>query len=93
VVEPALQSKAVVFGPHMENFRETAALLLRADAAVQVKDGPELAAVLGRLLADAPARQALGRAAWSAVRAHQGACLRTVAAIERVLAVAGRDAR
>jgi 3-deoxy-D-manno-octulosonic-acid transferase len=92
VVEPALQSKAVVFGPHMENFRDAAALLLRADAAVQVKDGSELATVLGRLLADAPARQALGRAAWSAVRAHQGACVRTVAALERVLAVRGRDA-
>jgi 3-deoxy-D-manno-octulosonic-acid transferase len=70
----------------MTNFRDAAGLLLRAAAAIQVKDGVELAAALGRLLADAPARAALGRAAWSAVRAHQGACARTVAALERVLA-------
>jgi 3-deoxy-D-manno-octulosonic-acid transferase len=91
VVEPALHAKAVVFGPHMTNFRDAAALLLRADAAVEVKDGTELAAALERLLTDAPARQALGRAAWSAVRAHQGACVRTVAALERALALSGRD--
>jgi 3-deoxy-D-manno-octulosonic-acid transferase len=91
VVEAALQSKAVVFGPHMENFRDTAALLLREAAAVQVKDGPELATALGRLLTDEPSRHALGRAAWNAVRAHQGACVRTIAALERVLAVGRRE--
>ena len=91
VVEPALQSKAVVFGPHMENFREAAALLLRDAAAVQVKDAPELATVLGRLLTDGPARLALGGAAWNAVRARQGACVRIIAALERVLAVGARD--
>ena len=52
VVEPALHAKAVVFGPHMTNFREAAALLLRADAAIQVKDGTGLATALGRLLGD-----------------------------------------
>jgi len=89
VVEPALHGKAIVFGPHMTNFRDAAALLLRADAAVQVGDGAALAETLGRLLRDPSARQALGRAAWSAVRAHQGACVRTIAALERVLALAG----
>ena len=93
VVEPALHGKAVVFGPHMTNFRDAAALLLRAGAAIQVGDGTELTAALERLLGDAPARQALGRAAWSAVRAHQGACVRTVAALERVLSLSARGGR
>ena len=93
VVEPALHGKAVVFGPHMTNFRDAAALLLRADAAIQVGDGAALAETLGRLLEDPPARQALGRAAWTAVRAHQGACVRTIAALERVLALAGTGRR
>jgi 3-deoxy-D-manno-octulosonic-acid transferase len=92
VVEPALHAKPVIFGPHMTNFREAASLLLRADAAIQVGSGSELTAVLARLLADAPARQALGQAAWSAVRTHQGACVRTVAAIERMLALPGSRA-
>jgi 3-deoxy-D-manno-octulosonic-acid transferase len=90
VVEPALHAKAVIFGPHMANFREAATLLLRAGAAVQVASGSDLAAALRGLLADPGARQALGRAAWHAVRAHQGACVRTVAAVERVLALASR---
>jgi 3-deoxy-D-manno-octulosonic-acid transferase len=89
VVEPALHAKAVLFGPHMTNFREAAGLLLRGDAAIQVGSAPELGTVLAKLLADPAARQALGRAAWSAVRAHQGACVRTVAAIERVLSAKG----
>jgi 3-deoxy-D-manno-octulosonic-acid transferase len=77
----------------MTNFRDAAALLLRADAAVQVRDGSELTSALARLLADTAARQSLGRAAWSAVRAHQGACVRTIGALERVLAVSARGAR
>jgi 3-deoxy-D-manno-octulosonic-acid transferase len=93
VVEPALHAKPVLFGPHMTNFRDAAALLLRADAAAQVRDGSELASALGRLLADPPSRAAMGRAAWSAVRAHQGACVRTVEALERVLALPAKGAR
>ena len=93
VVEPALHAKPVLFGPHMTNFRDAAALLLRADAGVQVRDGSELASALGRLLGDAGARQSLGRAAWSAVRAHQGACVRTIAALEGVLAMPARGTR
>jgi 3-deoxy-D-manno-octulosonic-acid transferase len=75
----------------MANFRDAAALLLRAGAAIQVESGAELATALGRLLTDAPARQALGRAAWTAVRAHQGACVRTIAGLERVLALSARE--
>ena len=92
VVEPALHAKAVVFGPHMTNFREAAALLLGAGAACQVKDGTELAATLGTLLGDGAARKALGQAAWTAIRAHQGACVRTMAAIEQVLTAPGTGA-
>jgi 3-deoxy-D-manno-octulosonic-acid transferase len=93
VVEPALHAKPVLFGPHMTNFRDAVALLLRGNAAVQVRDGSELASALGRLLADGAARQSLGRAAWSAVRAHQGACVRTIEALERVLAMSARSSR
>src|SRR5262249_12693936 len=89
VVEPALHAKAIVFGPHMTNFRDAAALLIRADAAIQVGDGAALAATLERLLRDASARPALGQSAWSAVRAQQGACVKPIAALERVLALGG----
>jgi 3-deoxy-D-manno-octulosonic-acid transferase len=85
VIEPALHAKPVVFGPHMMNFRDAAALLLRAQAAIQLRDATDLAPVLRGLLADAAARHRLGEAAWTAVRAHQGACQRTLAALETLL--------
>jgi 3-deoxy-D-manno-octulosonic-acid transferase len=85
VIEPALHAKPIVFGPHMTNFRDAAALLLGAQAAIQVRDGEELAAALRRLLADEPMRRAMGEAAWRAVRAHQGACQRILEALEGLL--------
>ncbi|HEV8310970.1 MAG TPA: 3-deoxy-D-manno-octulosonic acid transferase [Methylomirabilota bacterium] len=85
VIEPALHAKPIVFGPHMANFRDAAQTLLRARGAIQVRDAGELPGALGALLADAAARRELGEAAWRAVRAHQGACERTIEALEAVL--------
>jgi 3-deoxy-D-manno-octulosonic-acid transferase len=90
VIEPARHAKPVLFGPHMTNFRDAATLLLGAGAAVQVADGAELASALQRLLADPRERRELGAAAWRAVQAHQGACARTIEALEAVLAAPAR---
>ena len=88
VIEPAVHGKAIVFGPHMSNFRSAAALLLDAGAAVQVGDGLELSQAVSRLLADGAERRRLGDAARAAVLAHQGALDRTMAALDAVLAPA-----
>jgi 3-deoxy-D-manno-octulosonic-acid transferase len=85
VIEPALSAKPVIFGPHMMNFREAASLLLTAGGAVQVSDAAGLEAALRSLLADDSLREIRGRSAWEAVRAHQGACARTIGALETVL--------
>jgi 3-deoxy-D-manno-octulosonic-acid transferase len=85
VIEPALHAKPVLFGPHMGNFRDAAALLLRAGGGVQLQDAAGLAPALAALLDDAAARQRLGEAAWTAVRGHQGACERTLEALEALL--------
>jgi 3-deoxy-D-manno-octulosonic-acid transferase len=85
VIEPARHAKPIVFGPHMTNFREAAALLLAAGGGVQVRDAAELGAAVRRLLEDQATRRRLGSAAWGAVQAHQGACVRTVAALEGLL--------
>lgn len=52
--EPALLGRAVLFGPHMENFAAAAAALQQAGGAVMVADEAALAAQLRRLL-DSPA--------------------------------------
>jgi 3-deoxy-D-manno-octulosonic-acid transferase len=73
VLEPAYWSKAIVFGPHMENFRDVSSLFLNAHAAVQVKNATELAAASLELLADEPRRKQLGQAAKEVLEREAGA--------------------
>ena len=88
-IEPGAQGKAIVFGPHMQNFADITRAFLRKNAAVQVKDAEELERVLGELLGDAERRAALGRAALEIVAENLGAVERTVAMILPHLASRG----
>ena len=85
ILEPAVYGKPILFGPHMHNFREIADSFLAAGAAIQVKDGGELAAALEDLLADEERRSRLGAAALGIIEANRGARERTLAAIAAVL--------
>jgi len=78
MIEPAAYGAAVVFGPHVWNFRDTAQRLVRAGAAVQVDDDAGLRVRVRRLLADAAARARMGEAARRFVRSQQGATERTL---------------
>jgi 3-deoxy-D-manno-octulosonic-acid transferase len=78
MIEPAAYGAAVVFGPHVWNFRDAAARLVEAGAAVQVGGSDELEQVVRRLLADAAERTRLGGAARELVLAQQGATERTI---------------
>jgi 3-deoxy-D-manno-octulosonic-acid transferase len=77
-IEPAAFAKPVVFGPHMENFKDIVKAFLSHDAAVQVRDGEELERTLAELLADDGRREALGQKAAAVVRDNLGALDRTV---------------
>src|SRR4029434_1470557 len=44
ILEPAAFSKPIIFGPHMENFREIRDMFLEAQAAVEVRNAAELTA-------------------------------------------------
>lgn len=90
MIEPAAYGAAVVFGPHVWNFRDTAGRLVDAGAAVQVGDAAELESALRRLLADAGARHRLGQAARDMVLRQQGATERTVALLDELLAARAR---
>jgi 3-deoxy-D-manno-octulosonic-acid transferase len=63
VLEPARFGKAILFGPHMNNFAELAAALKQAGAAVEVSGAEELATTVTGLLADGAKRRSMGRAA------------------------------
>lgn len=76
----------VVFGPHMFNFGEIARLTVGAGAGIQVKDQAGLVTALRRYIQDRGAREAAGAAGERLLRAHQGACMRTLALIAPFLA-------
>jgi 3-deoxy-D-manno-octulosonic-acid transferase len=86
MIEPAAYGAAVVFGPHVWNFRETASRLVTARAAFQVANAAELEAVVRRLLGDAAERERLGAAARDFVRLQQGATERTLDHLDSMLA-------
>jgi 3-deoxy-D-manno-octulosonic-acid transferase len=85
MLEPAALGKPVVFGPHVENFQESADRLLQAQGAIQVKDERELEARLRELLADRPRARALGARALETIEAAKGATERTVAVLKPLL--------
>jgi 3-deoxy-D-manno-octulosonic-acid transferase len=89
MIEPAAYGAAVVFGPHVWNFRDTAARLVDAGAAIQVSNAAELEKVIERLLSDRSERQRLGVAAQHLVRSQQGATERTIDCLEQLLASEG----
>ncbi len=76
-IEPGALGKAMVFGPHMENFRPIAADFVASDAVLQVPDAAGLEAALATLLADPARREQLGANALRVVQRNQGAGQRT----------------
>lgn len=78
MIEPATFGAAVVFGPHVWNFADTAARLIDAHAAYQAADAGQLETVMRLLLEDADERRRLGTAAREFVLRHQGATEQTV---------------
>ena len=85
ILEPAAHGKAIVFGPHMENFSEIAEAFLANDAAVRVQNERELEEALLSLIGDPVRRARLGAAARALVVANRGAKDKTLAAIADVL--------
>lgn len=80
--EAALARKPVLFGPHMENFKPLVELLLGKGGAQQVADFDELASACVTLLQDKTKAATMAEAGHAALKAHEGATLRSV---ERLL--------
>lgn len=83
ILEPAAQGKPVLFGPHMENFRDSVQVLM-GRGGLQVRDAEHLKNVLGELLSRPETIVSLGELARAAVRQISGASARNV---ERMAAV------
>ena len=78
ILEPAIFGKPIVFGPHMQNFKEIADAFLSQGAAIQVQSDRELDDVLLTLVSDTVRRASLGAAARALVEANRGAKNKTL---------------
>ncbi len=85
MLEAAIRRKPVMFGPHTENFRDAAALLLGSGGARRVADATELTREAGRLLDDVSLRASLGAAAYRAMASRHGAVRETLDLAARFL--------
>jgi 3-deoxy-D-manno-octulosonic-acid transferase len=85
ILEPAIFGKPILFGPHMDNFREIADAFVTNGAAVQVQSERELEEALLTLVSDPVRRARLGAAARALVEANRGAKEKTLAAIDDLL--------
>ena len=85
ILEPAAFGKPVVFGPHMQNFKEIAEAFIANAAALQVHSERELEDALRMLVADPVQRARLGAAARALVDANRGAKDKTLAVVSELL--------
>ena len=77
-IEPGAMGKAIVFGPHMQNFAEVVRNFLAKNGAVQAGDAAELENAFRELLSDPQRRAELGQNAIKVVKENLGAIDRTV---------------
>jgi 3-deoxy-D-manno-octulosonic-acid transferase len=84
LLEPIFSGRAALFGPHCENARELAALVLADGGGVQVADASGLAEALETALADPEAWQQRGRRGREALASHAGATERTLRLLRSV---------
>ena len=88
ILEPAAQGRPVLFGPRMENFRDSVQVLL-GRGGIQVADAEQLYRVLSELLARPDVLSSLGSLAVQSVRQVSGASQRNVDLVARLLLGAG----
>lgn len=78
IIEPAIFGKAIVYGAHMENFRQVDELFRQEEAAAVVSSDNLLFPTIQGLMADEGRRGELGRRARRLVEEHRGAIARTL---------------
>lgn len=88
ILEPARFGKPIVFGPHMENFRDIARLFLEAKAAVQIPNASALASTVDQIVGNPAIARSLGENAHKVLLENTGATDRVMDFIRDQLALA-----
>ena len=81
MLEPAAQGRAVVYGPHVRNFDQEAAMLETAGGSRRVESVEELTEVVRGLALDAALRARMGEAGRKVVEGQKGATRVTLEAL------------
>lgn len=84
-IEPAYFGKAILFGPHMFNFKYITGVFLKNKAAIQVPDKEGLEKECRRALKDAGARDALGKNSKNTIAENSGASDKNILEITGIL--------
>jgi 3-deoxy-D-manno-octulosonic-acid transferase len=84
IIEPAQFGVPILIGPHTENFRDIVDIFARMNA-VKTVDSSTLATTILELLANEPARTALGQRGLAALQSQAGATGKTVAALRALV--------
>jgi 3-deoxy-D-manno-octulosonic-acid transferase len=82
ILEPAAHGRPVIFGPHMDNFREVAERMTAGGGGFRVTGLDDLARTMGLLARDADLARRAGEAARAVVLANRGALDRTLVHLE-----------
>lgn len=85
ILEASLLAKVVLFGPHMNNFKEISRLVLFARGGRQVNDRDDLAQTLVELLEHPDQRVFMGRAGRALLDRHAGATQRSLQILASLL--------
>ena len=73
LIQPMAHGVPVVYGPHMENFRDVAAMAEAEGAAIRVQNADELKVVISDILGDPQRRHSMGKTARALVERNRGA--------------------
>ena len=85
ILEPAAFAKPIVCGPHMFNFRDIAALFLKNEACITVKNEEELLSFITDLLRNPSKMSTLGKRAQELIATQQGATEKNIEYIKKLL--------
>jgi len=85
ILEASLLKKAVVFGPHMHNFREIALLIEKAQGQGRVHNVEELYHLIATLLSEPDTCKMMGEQSWALLQRNAGASNKTLSEIEQCI--------
>jgi len=85
ILEPAFLKKPVLFGQHIQNFRDSADMLIEQNGGLMVKDAADFRSQLKYLLENPEERESIGKNGFRIIEENQGAIENNLKFIHQLL--------